>query len=164
MRVLMIAKAVVLVILLARSGCAQQNELVETKINEALMGKHFEVTEGLALLRDLACQPENIVFHSHQARLKNMQSWDTDFRWPTVYGNNGTITVTAPWAGAFYPAVVIYDVEEPPHLPRVPAMLNYPPGLGSYRMSVDGEVVGGFVPAEQDNRQRLFFLNHPIEF
>ena len=133
--------------------------MLQTKSDE-----NFDSTQGLALLWELAAEPNNIVFHCHQAELANMQYWDIDFRWPTVYGNNGTITITAPRPGSFYPAVMVYDVEEPTHLPRVPALLTYPPGLGSYEMSIDDEVVGRFYLREQDNRERLFFLDHPIEF
>ena len=133
--------------------------MLQTKSDE-----NFDSTQGLALLWELAAEPNNIVVHCHQAELANMQYWDIDFRWPTVYGNNGTITITAPRPGSFYPAVMVYDVEEPTHLPRVPALLTYPPGLGSYEMSIDDEVVGRFYLREQDNRERLFFLDHPIEF
>jgi len=31
--------------------------------------ENFEVTEGLALLWELTAQPDNIVFHSHEAEL-----------------------------------------------------------------------------------------------
>ena len=124
----------------------------------------FLCTEGLALLWELTAEPGNIVLHSHEAELHNMQYWDIDWRWPTVYGNDGTISVTVPRAGTFYPGVAVYDVEEPTHLPRVPALIKHPPGVSSYEMSIAGEVVGKFYLREQDNRERLFFLDHPIEF
>jgi len=128
------------------------------------LNENFETTEGLALLWELTAQPDNIVLHSPEAELEGMQYLDLDYRWPAVYGNNGTIMVTVPRAGWFHPSVVIYDTEEPAHLPLDLGLITYPPGLGAYEMSIDGKVVGRFYLREQDNRQRLFFLDHPVEF
>ena len=60
--------------------------------------------------------------------------------------------------------MVIYDVEEPAFVPRVSALLAYPPGLGSYQMAIDAEAVGSFYLRRQDSRERLFFLNHSVQF
>ena len=129
-----------------------------------LPDESFESTEGLDLLWELAAQPDNLVFHSPEAELDGMRYWDCEQRWPSVVGNGGTITVTVPRAGTFYPGVVVYDVEEPTHVPRIYALIDHPPGLGSYEMGIDGEVVGRFWLREQDNRERLFFLDHAVKF
>jgi len=126
--------------------------------------ENFETTEGLALLWELAAQPENIVFHSPDAESENMEYLEAEYRWPALYGNNGAIMVTVPRAGTFYPAVVIYDSEIPAHMPRSLGLVDFNQGQGSYEMSIDGEVVGRFFPRENDNRQRLYFLNRPVEF
>jgi len=110
--------------------------------------ENFEVTEGLDLIWELVESADNIVFSSPEAELQGMRYYDTEYRWPAVYGTNGTITVTVPRAGTFYPAVVVYDTG----------------GKQTYEMSIEGEVVGRFVAAEDDNRQRVHFLDHAIEF
>jgi len=126
--------------------------------------ENFETTEGLTLLWELTAQPDNIVFHSPEAELEGMQYLEPEYRWPAVYGTNGTITVTVPRAGWFTPGVVIYDSEIPPHLPRSLGCVDVDLGQESYEMSIDGKVVGRFFPREDDNRQRLYFLKHPVEF
>ena len=111
----------------------------------------FETTEGLHLLWELAGQPENVVLRALDGELDGMEYYESEYRWPAVHGSNGSVTVTVPRAGAFYAGVVVYERSEPD------AEL-------SFEMSLDGEVVGSFFPNERDNRQRLYFLTHPVAF
>ena len=122
--------------------------------------ENFECTEGLALLWGLTAQADNVVFHSHEAELENMSYFEAEYRWSAVCGSNGSVTIRVPCLGAYYPAVVVYDGDQP----LVSAGIEMPPGPCSYEMSIDGKVVGRFFPKENDNRQRLFFLTHPVEF
>ena len=132
-------------------------------MNNSRKNENFETTEGLALIWELTAQPENLVFHSHQAELENMWYSESEHRWPAVYGCNGSITITVPRAGRFYPGVVVYDGDLALKL-YAHHQKETLPGPCSYEMSVDGKVVGRFFPKENDNRQRLFFLNEPVEF
>lgn len=124
----------------------------------------FEATEGMALLGELRADPNNIVLHGHEAELENMTYWDMETQWPTVVGNNGSVTITVPQAGSFYIGAVVYDTEEKCHLPHVTALLDCSPGTASYELSIDGKTVGRFQPHKRDNRERLFFLDRPIAF
>ncbi len=117
-------------------------------LDDVTEDENFEVTEGLDLIWELSESADNIVFSSPEAELEGMKLYDTEYRWPAVYGTNGTITVTVPRGGKFYPAVVVYDSA----------------GNQTYEMSIDGKVVGRFVCKEDDNRQRVHFLDHPITF
>ncbi len=148
-------------------------------MNNTVCNENFEATEGLALLWELTSQPDNIVFHSPDAELEGMQYFESEYRWLAVIGSSGTITVTVPRAGTFYPAVVVYDRQGNQKVVRKPGFdkkterisIGRRPGQGglsvvlpSYEMSIDGKVVGRFALTEGDNRQRLFFLNHPVAF
>lgn len=148
-------------------------------MSDTVRNENFETTEGLALLWELTAQPDNIVFHTPDAELDGMRYFESEYRWPAVIGSSGTITVTVPRAGIFYPAVVVYDRQGSRKVERKPGFdkkterfsIEHRPGqpelsvsLPSYEMSIDGKVVGRFTLTEGDNRQRLFFLDHPIEF
>ena len=132
-------------------------------INAGRINENFETTEKLSLIWELSAQPDNIVFHTPDAELEGMRYFDSEYRWPSVYGFNGTITLTVPRAGTFYPGVVVYDGDAPRGV-YAPHKKHTPSGSGSYEMNIDGKVVGRFYPCAQDNRQRLFFLSHPVEF
>lgn len=148
-------------------------------MNNETCNENFLVTEGLALLWEMTSQPDNIVFHSPDADLEGMAYFESEYRWPAVIGSSGTITVTVPRAGAFYPAVVVYDRQPDQKVVRKPgfdgktervSIGRWPGGKDPsdqptpFEMAVDGRVVGRFTLTEGDNRQRLFFLDHPVVF
>ncbi|MEI6503026.1 MAG: hypothetical protein WCP21_18610, partial [Armatimonadota bacterium] len=78
----------------------------------------------------------------------NLRYYDAEYRWWAVYGANGSLTVTVPRAGSFTPAVVVYDGG----------------GAETYQMLVDGKTVGHFVAADEDRRQKVYFLSKPLVF
>jgi len=123
----------------------------------------FETAEALPLLWELAATPDNIVFHSPDAELENMAYLHASYRWPAVYGYDGTITVTVPRAGTYYPGVVVYEGETPISLYGMPKV-QIPAGEPSFELSVDGRVLGRFTLREKDSRERLYFLDRPVEF
>jgi len=110
--------------------------------------ENFERTEGLDLIWKLQADPANVVLSSVTAELNGLKYYDTEYRWPAVYGARGTISVKVPKAGKFYPALVVYDS----------------PGAETYELEIDGRRVGRFVAAEDDRRQRVHFLSQPIDF
>ena len=110
--------------------------------------ENFSRTEGLDLIWQLQADPANVVMSSVGAELVGMKYYDTEYRWPAVYGADGSITLTVPKAGSFHPAVVVYDTSGPE----------------AYELQLDGKHIGRFLAAEDDNRQRLHFLSQPIEF
>jgi len=117
-------------------------------LDDLAQDENFDRTEGLDLLWKLQADPENIVLSSVTAELEGFQYYDAEYRWPAVYGSNGTITVTVPRPGTFYPAVVVYDTAGPE----------------AYELRLGEKVLGRFVAAEDDNRQRIHFLQEPIPF
>lgn len=119
-----------------------------TMLDDITENENFEVTEGLDLIWQLQADPNNIVLSSVEGELENMAYYDAEYRWPAVRGANGSVTVKVPCAGSFYPAVVVYDTA----------------GREAYELLVDGKRVGRFVAAEDDRRQRIFFLSYPLEF
>lgn len=108
----------------------------------------FVSTEGLDLIWQLQADPANVVLSSVTAELEGMAYYDTEYRWPAVRGSGGSITVTVPCAGTFYPAVVVYDTA----------------GAERYTLEIDGQAVAAFVAARDDRRQRIYFLDAPREF
>lgn len=117
-------------------------------LDDITENENFEVTEGLDLIWQLQANPANIVLSSVQGELQGMAYYDAEYRWPAVRGANGTITLKVPRGGTFYPAVVVYDTA----------------GKEAYELLVEGKRVGRFLAAEDDRRQRIFFLSQPIEF
>lgn len=109
--------------------------------------RNFGVTEGLDLIWKLQADPRNVALQSPQAELQGFRYYDAEYRWHAVIGN-GRITFTVPRAGRFYPALVVYDSR----------------GREIYEMTVNGEVMGAFVAGEDDNRQRIHFLQEPVDF
>jgi PcRGLX-like N-terminal RIFT barrel domain/PcRGLX-like protein central beta sandwich domain len=116
--------------------------------NTMTAGRPFETTEGLELIWQLQADPANIVFSSVTAELEGMAYYDAEYRWPAVRGSGGSITVTVPRAGTFHPAVVVYDTAGPER----------------YTLEIDGSAVGEFVADQDDRRQRLYFLDPPLDF
>ncbi len=117
-------------------------------LDDITTNENFETTEGLDLIWQLQADPANVVLSSVGAELKGMAYYDAEYRWPAVRGANGSLTVTVPKAGRFYPALVVYDTV----------------GREAYELQVDGKTVGRFVAAEDDRRQRVHFLSSPIDF
>ncbi|MBI3922184.1 MAG: PKD domain-containing protein [Armatimonadetes bacterium] len=108
---------------------------------------HFGTTEGLDLVWKLQADPANVAISSVGGELKGFAYYDTEYRWPAVYGSGG-IAVIVPKAGKFYPAIVVYDSG----------------GREAYELQIDGKRVGQFVAKEDDNRQRIHFLSQPVQF
>ncbi|MEN6303053.1 MAG: hypothetical protein ABFD96_10040 [Armatimonadia bacterium] len=133
---------------IAVAGPPDSEKKVTLTIDEITADENFEQTEGLDLIWKLQADKANVCFRSPDAQLKNMKYYDTEYRWWAVSGGNGSITVTVPKAGTYYPAVVVYDYAGPE----------------TYQMMVDGKPVGHFVAAEDDRRQRLHFLSQPLTF
>lgn len=109
--------------------------------------ENFETTEGLDLVWKLQADPANVAISSVGAELKGFAYYDTEYRCPAVYGS-GSITVTVPKAGKFYPGIVVYDSS----------------GSEAYELQIDGKQVGRFVAKEDDKRQRIHFLSQPLKF
>lgn len=110
--------------------------------------ENFDRTEGLDLIWALQADGANIVLSSVEGELEGFRYYDAEYRWPAVYGSNGTITVTVPRGGTFYPAVVVYDTS----------------GAEAYELRLGDKILGRFVAAEDDNRQRLYVLREPLTF
>ncbi len=110
--------------------------------------ENFERTEGLNLIWKLQADPANVVLSSVKAELQGLKYYDTEYRWPAVYGARGTIGVKVPKAGKFHPALVVYDTSGPE----------------TYELEIDGRRMGRFVALEDDRRQRVHFLSQPIDF
>jgi hypothetical protein len=117
-------------------------------LDDLTQDENFDRTEGLDLIWKLSADPENVVLSSVTAELESFRYYDAEYRWPAVYGGNGTITVTVPRAGTFYPAVVVYDTA----------------GAEAYELRMGERVLGRFVAAEDDRRQRVHVLREPIPF
>ncbi|MFH1923986.1 MAG: hypothetical protein ABIP48_29380, partial [Planctomycetota bacterium] len=117
-------------------------------LDDITENENFETTEGLDLIWRLQADPTNVALSSVGAELEGMSYYDTEYRWPAVRGSRGGMTVTVPKAGSYYPAVVVYDTAGPE----------------AYELEVEGERVGRFLAAEDDNRQRVHFLTRPIDF
>ena len=129
-------------------GPANSERPKTVMLDDITADENFERTEGLDLVWQLQADPANVAMSSVGAELSRMAYYDTEYRWPAVYGASGTITVTVPKAGDFYPAIVVYDTA----------------GREAYELQVDGKRVGRFLAAEDDNRQRIHFLSRSIEF
>lgn len=129
-------------------GPANSERPKTVMLDDITADENFERTEGLDLVWQLQADPANVVTSSVSAELTRMAYYDTEYRWPAVRGANGSIAVTVPKAGRFYPALVVYDTA----------------GREAYELQVDGTRVGRFLAAEDDRRQRIHFLGQPIEF
>ncbi|MBU0608388.1 MAG: fibronectin type III domain-containing protein, partial [Armatimonadetes bacterium] len=130
------------------SGPPDSDRKVVLTMDAITADESFLTTEGLDLVWQLQRDPANVCFRSPEAELANMRYYDTEYRWWAVTGANGSITVTVPKAGTFYPAVVVYDAG----------------GAETYQMLLDGKPLGHFVAAENDRRQRIHFLDKPVAF
>jgi hypothetical protein len=130
------------------SGPPDSDKQVILTIDQIASDENFLTTEGLDLIWKLQADPANVCFRSPDAQLKNMAYYDAEYRWWAVRGANGSITVTVPKAGTFYPAVVAYDSG----------------GAETYQMLLDDQPLGHFVAAEDDRRQRIHFLSKPVTF
>lgn len=117
-------------------------------LDDIVENENFETTEGLDLIWRLQADPANVALSSVGTELRGMGYYDAEYRWPAVRGNRGSMTVTVPKAGSFYPAVVVYDTAGPE----------------AYELEVKGKRAGRFLAAEDDNRQRVHFLAHPVDF
>ncbi len=133
---------------IAATGPPDSDRKVVLTIDGITSDENFATTEGLDLIWKLQADPHSIAIQSPTAELVNMRYFDSEYRWHAVYGANGSITVTVPRAGTFYPAIVVYDGG----------------GVETYRLYVDGKPVGHFVAAEEDRRQRVHFLTRPLAF
>ena len=127
---------------------ANSNRPKIVMLDDITEDENFQTTEGLELIWDLQADPANLAISSVGAKLEGMRLYDTEYRWPAVYGRAGAITVTVPRAGTFYPALVVYDTAGPE----------------AYELQVDGKRVGRFLAAEDDNRQRIHFRASPVDF
>jgi len=130
------------------TGPADSDKKVILTIDQVASDEHFLTTEGLDLIWKLQADPANVCLRSPDAELKNMRYHDTEYRWWAVTGANGSLTVTVPKAGTFFPAVVAYDSA----------------GAETYQVLLDGQPLGHFVAAEDDRRQRIHFLDRPVTF
>lgn len=129
-------------------GPANSNRKPPVTLDELVANEGFERTEGLDLIWQLQADPANLVFSSVEAEREGMDYYDAEYRWPAVRGAGGSLTVTVPRAGRFHPAVVVYDAA----------------GRETYELRIDGKVAGRFIAAEDDRRQRIYFLAKPVEF
>ena len=129
-------------------GPANSERPKSVMLDDITADENFERTEGLDLVWQLQADPANAAISSIGAELSRMAYYDTEYRWPAMHGASGTITVTVPKAGRFYPAIVVYDTA----------------GREAYELQVDGKCVGRFLAAEDDNRQRIHFLSRSIDF
>jgi hypothetical protein len=134
------------------AGMLSARSLVAAEPKDALdritRNEGFQTTEGLDLVWKLQADPANVVMSSVTAELASMKYSDSEYRWPAVFGNRGSISVRVPKAGTYWPAVVVYDMA----------------GFEAYELQLDGRRLGRFVAAEDDNRQRIHFLDRPIAF
>ncbi|MCE5238237.1 PKD domain-containing protein [bacterium] len=130
------------------TGPADSDKKVILTIDQIASDEHFLTTEGLDLIWKLQADPANVCLRTPDAELKNMRYHDTEYRWWAVTGANGSLTVTVPKAGTFFPAVVAYDSA----------------GAETYQVLLDGQPLGHFVAAEDDRRQRIHFLDKPVAF
>lgn len=130
------------------NGPSNSEKRVILTVDQITSDENFLRTEGLDLIWKLQADPANICFRSPEAELRNMRYYDAEYRWWAVYGASGSITVTVPRAGTFIPAVVVYDTG----------------GAETYQMLLEGKPLGHFVAAEDDQRQRIYFLKEPVTF
>jgi hypothetical protein len=129
-------------------GPPNRDRKVVLTVDGIVSDEGFLKTEGLDLIWGLQADPANVCFRSPEAELSNLRYYDAEYRWWAVYGASGSMTVTVPRAGSFFPAVVVYDGG----------------GAETYQMLVDGKAVGHFVAAEDDRRQRVHFLDRALAF
>ena len=130
------------------TGPADSNQEPFALLGDIPFDENFEVTEGLDLIWELQADPANICFRTPDAELRNFAYYDAEYRWWAVTGGEGSIKVTVPRAGRYYPAVVVYDSG----------------GREAYELRVDGRRLGAFVAAEDDRRQRIHFLSEALDF
>lgn len=130
------------------SADADGDGLPDARLNDITRDEGFGVTEGLDLVWKLQADRANVAISSVGAELANMRYYDTEYRWPAVHGSRGQIRLKVPRAGRFYPALVVYDTD----------------GRETYELLLEGKRLGRFVAAEDDRRQRIHFLQQPVEF
>jgi hypothetical protein len=67
-------------------GPANSDRPKRSLLDDITADENFERTEGLDLIWKLQADPANVVLSSVTAELRGLKYYDTEYRWPAVYG------------------------------------------------------------------------------